>query len=70
MASGYTKAEIDAIDEQMVFQRNSDWIPKLEKLFEKGDVFVAVGADHLSGERGVVSLLTKRGFTIKRVARN
>jgi uncharacterized protein YbaP (TraB family) len=70
IASGYTKAEIDAIDEQMVFQRNSDWIPKLEKLFEKGDVFVAVGADHLSGERGVVSLLTKRGFTIKRVARN
>jgi uncharacterized protein YbaP (TraB family) len=70
IASGYTKAEIDAIDEQMVFKRNSDWIPKLEKLFEKGDVFVAVGADHLSGERGVVSLLTKRGFTIKRVPRN
>ena len=68
--AGYTKAEIDSIDDQMVYARNADWIPKLEKLFDKGDVFVAVGADHLIGDRGVVSLLTKRGFIVKRVPRN
>ena len=70
LAAGYTKAEIDAIDEQMVYARNADWIPKLEKLFDKGDVFVAVGADHLIGDKGVVALLQKRGFTVKRVPRN
>jgi uncharacterized protein len=70
LAAGYSKAEIDSIDEQMVYARNSDWIPKLEKLFAKGDVFVAVGADHLIGDKGVVALLQKRGFTVKRVPRN
>lgn len=68
--SGYTAAEIDSIDEQMVYARNASWIPKLEKLFAQGDVFVAVGADHLIGDRGVVALLAKRGFTVKRVPRN
>ena len=68
--AGYTVAEIESIDDQMVYARNASWIPKLEKLFEQGDVFVAVGADHLIGDRGVVALLAKRGFTVKRVPRN
>jgi len=67
LAAGYSKQEIDEIDEEMVFARNADWIPKLEKIFEKGNVFVAVGADHLSGPRGVVALLAKRGYTLTRV---
>ena len=66
--AGYTTAEMTAIDEQMVFARNKSWIPKLEKLFVDGDVFVAVGADHLIGDRGVVSLPKARGFTVTRVA--
>jgi uncharacterized protein YbaP (TraB family) len=65
--SGYTRAEIESIDEQMVYKRNASWIPKLEKLFKQDKVFVAVGADHLSGPRGVVALLAKRGFTVTRV---
>jgi uncharacterized protein YbaP (TraB family) len=67
LASGYTNAEIDHIDDLMVFQRNARWIPQLEKLFGDGDVFVAVGADHLIGDKGVIALLRKRGFTATRV---
>ena len=67
LAGGYTNAEIDHIDDLMVFQRNASWIPQLEKLFADGDVFVAVGADHLIGDKGVVALLRKRGFTATRV---
>jgi uncharacterized protein YbaP (TraB family) len=50
-----------------VFERNAKWIPELEPLFAKGDVFVAVGADHLIGDRGVVALLRARGFTVTRI---
>ncbi|HEY5923317.1 MAG TPA: TraB/GumN family protein, partial [Kofleriaceae bacterium] len=32
LASGYTEAELQKIDEEMVFARNTDWIPKLEKI--------------------------------------
>jgi uncharacterized protein len=64
---GYTDAEIAQYEEELVYARNRDWIPKLEKLFARGDVFIAVGADHLIGDQGVVSLLGKRGYTVTRV---
>jgi uncharacterized protein len=69
IAAGYTAADLDQIDDEMVYKRNADWIPKLEKMFETGNVFVAVGADHLIGTRGVVALLQARGFTVTRVTK-
>ena len=67
--AGYTKQQIDKMDEELVFARNRDWIPKLEEIFAKGGAFVAVGADHLSGPRGVVALLEARGYTITRITK-
>ena len=64
---GYTDAEIAQYEEELVYSRNRDWIPKLEKLFAEGGAFVAVGADHLIGDKGVVALLGKRGYTVTRV---
>ena len=66
---GYSDAELAAMDEMLVFKRNSSWIPKFEQLFKQGNVFVAVGADHLIGKRGVVSLLRERGFTVMRITK-
>lgn len=65
--AGYTEAEIAEQEELLVFQRNRDWIPKLEKLFTANDVFVVVGADHLRGDKGVLTLLAKRGFKVTRI---
>jgi uncharacterized protein len=67
MSSGYTEAELAKIDEEMVFARNADWIPKLEKILAQGNVFIAVGADHLTGPKGVVALLQKRGYKLTRI---
>ncbi len=67
LAAGYSEAEINQIDDKMLFQRNRNWIPKLEKLFTASDVFVVVGADHLGGDKGVLALLAKRGFKVTRV---
>lgn len=67
LAAGYTQKEIDAIDEQIVYARNASWIPKLDKLFATSGVFVAVGADHLIGPRGVISLMTARGYKATRI---
>ncbi len=64
--AGYSDAEIDALDDAMVYARNRSWIPKLEELFATGNVFVAVGADHVRGPRGVVELLKARGWTVER----
>jgi len=69
LSAGYTKAELDEQDDILVYKRDADWIPKLAKLFERDNVFVAVGADHLIGPRGVIALMEKQGFTTKRITK-
>lgn len=48
--------------------RNITWIPILEDLFKEGSSFVAVGAGHLPGELGVISLLKQKGYTVEAIA--
>jgi uncharacterized protein YbaP (TraB family) len=69
MKAGYTAAELAEMDEVLVYKRNADWIPKLSKLFQDDQVFVAVGADHLIGPRGVIELLKKEGFSVTRITK-
>lgn len=67
LASGYTQGELDRMDEEMVYERNADWIPKIEPMLDAGGAFIAVGADHLSGARGVIALLAARGYKATRL---
>ncbi|MCP4444446.1 MAG: TraB/GumN family protein [Myxococcales bacterium] len=54
--------------EALLYDRNENWIPKLEELFGQKQAFVAVGAAHLIGPRSVVALLSAKGYSIQRVA--
>ncbi|MDZ7899709.1 MAG: TraB/GumN family protein [Arcicella sp.] len=47
--------------------RNNNWIPVITKVVAEKPTFFAVGAGHLGGEKGVISLLKKQGFTVKAV---
>lgn len=66
--AGYTDAELDSFEDQMIYQRNDQWLPVLEQLFGDGGAFVAVGAGHVRGERGLAEALRARGWTVTRVA--
>jgi uncharacterized protein YbaP (TraB family) len=66
-AGGYSDTEIDRLDQVLVYDRNTDWIPKLEQIMAGGGAFIAVGSDHLTGPRGVVALLRARGWTATRL---
>jgi uncharacterized protein YbaP (TraB family) len=37
----------------------------MEKLMMENSTFIAVGAAHLVGEKGVISLLRQKGYTLK-----
>ncbi len=53
--------------ENLVDQRNRNWIPLIEKIAAEAPAFIGVGALHLPGEQGVINLLRKQGYTVEPV---
>ena len=53
--------------EEMLFSRNEKWADILLQAMQEGATFVAVGAGHLHGQRGLIKLLEDKGFTITAV---
>lgn len=45
-------------------QRNQNWIPKIQAYASRGKAFIAVGAGHLGGEKGVIKLLENAGCKV------
>lgn len=50
--------------EKLLYRRNAAWLEKLPTLLEEGPLFIAVGALHLAGDRGVVNGLRRLGYTV------
>jgi hypothetical protein len=50
--------------DQLVDKRNADWMTKLPGLFKQSSCFVAVGAMHLGGKKGLIKLLEKEGYKV------
>ncbi len=51
----------------LLYNRNKNWVEKLKTIMADNSVVVAVGAGHLPGEKGVINLLRKAGYTVKPV---
>ncbi len=45
--------------------RNKNWVGQLKTIMQKESVFVAVGAGHLVGNKGLIALLKKEGYTVR-----
>ena len=56
-----------AIEEKFIWSRHEDMMKKIEGWLNRTDKrhFVAVGALHLTGPRGLVELLKKKGYLVK-----
>jgi hypothetical protein len=69
-ASMQTEAGDNNFEEILLTKRNESWIPlMIEKMNEEPTLF-AVGAAHLGGEKGVIRLLMKKGYTLTPVSTN
>ncbi len=55
----------DKYDDLLLNDRNKNWVKQLKEIMKKESVFVAVGAGHLTGEQGLISLLRKAGYTVE-----
>jgi uncharacterized protein len=48
----------------LLYHRNKNWVVKLKQLLADKALVIAVGAGHLPGEKGVINLLRKEGYTV------
>jgi uncharacterized protein YbaP (TraB family) len=54
--------------ESLLVSRNRDWLPKIERLFDRpGRTLVVVGAAHLVGPDGLLALLRSKGYAIEQL---
>ena len=60
---------LDGQDEVMLFKRNQNWISRIDKIVHEKPTFIAVGAAHLGGEKGVIALLRKEGYSVRAIFR-
>ena len=50
--------------ERMINRRNANWMRIMAGLLPTASVFIAVGAGHLPGDAGLISLLRKNGYSV------
>ncbi len=60
----YDSEQYNFFVESFINKRNNNWIPLIEDLVKTQATFIAVGALHLPGEKGVIALLRSRGYTV------
>ncbi|MEO1049372.1 MAG: TraB/GumN family protein [Bacteroidota bacterium] len=78
MTKAYTSNDLDGLfsvmtdspqfrdfEDLMLYDRNRDWISKIEDIIKEQPAFIAVGAGHLASDQGVVELLKKAGYKVK-----
>ncbi len=53
------------IQKVLLNNRNQKWAPLISNIIKKDPAFFAVGAGHLGGPEGVISLLRKQGYILK-----
>lgn len=61
-----TQEELD----DLLKNRNLNWLAKLPALMQKHSLFIAVGAGHLVGKDGLIKGLQAQGYTVKPLATN
>lgn len=63
--NGSMRADLAALYDILIVQRNAAWTAEIEKLMKgSGTAFIAVGAGHLVGPDSVIADLKKRGFAV------
>lgn len=51
--------------DMLLYKRNSNWVAQVPSIAENGSTLFAVGAGHLGGKKGVISLLRQQGYVVR-----
>lgn len=62
--------EFMEFEDLFLYNRNAAWLPKIKTQMNEKTCFIAVGAGHLFGEKGLIDLLKKDGYTVTPISTN
>jgi len=67
MEDMFSKSEFGMEEHQDILldKRNENWVTQLKTIMKNQPVFVAVGAGHLVGKKGLIALLKKQGYKVR-----
>jgi uncharacterized protein len=60
-------AHFEALTKRVLHDRSVVMAHRMQRSLRRGDAFIALGALHLYGQKGVLALLEQRGFDVARV---
>ena len=61
------RAVKEVFDQRLLYDRNARMVVRMQPQLAAGNAFVAVGAMHLYGQKGLLSLLARDGYRVTRV---
>lgn len=64
LAKEYMSDEYAEMESKLLAERNHNWIEQITDISKDKSAFYAVGAAHLGGENGIISLLKDKGYSI------
>lgn len=65
---GEMKNNFSLLYQKLLIVRNKNWIPKIETLLSQDDTpMIIVGAGHMTGEKGLISLLEQQGYKVEQL---
>ncbi len=78
MLNAYRKQDLQKLEEMLMksdpsisnytdvllYNRNENWVKKLKELLPEKSILIAVGAGHLPGKKGCITLLRNEGFKV------
>ncbi|MBL0099512.1 MAG: TraB/GumN family protein [Saprospiraceae bacterium] len=62
-----SKKSMGKIRSLMIYDRNKYMSERIVQLSQEKSSFFAVGAAHLAGDKGLISLLKKQGFKLRHI---
>lgn len=62
-----TKSAMHRLRKRIIYQRNAQMVQRMMSFDPSLNYFITVGAGHLSGKNGIISLLRRQGYKVKPV---
>jgi uncharacterized protein YbaP (TraB family) len=58
---------MEEYEDLLIYARNRKWVDSLKVLMPEKSLLIAVGAGHLPGDQGLISLLSRAGYSVSPV---